>query len=153
MSNHKQREIKFLIVNVFVAISKMKECVRLFSNEDEFRQSSSKWDAAIRELKVIEEALKSLLEDEQFTATSSTYLRNIVDVRDLIVHNDFGTDAFEVWDLIANKLALLDDDLKNVVHSSNISMGTAIETEIIKYFQLDDKKTIGFLKKLNKEMY
>ena len=47
-----------------------------------------------------------------------TYLRNIIDLRDIIVHSDF-----------------------------------AIETEIMKYFKLDDQKTVGFLKKLNREMY
>ncbi len=147
-------DVAHCIVDVFVAISKTKECVRSFSNEDEFRQSSSKWGAAIRELKRIEEALNRLLEDEQFTATSSAYLRNIVDLRDLIAESDVDrVGTLEVWDLITHKLVLLDNDLKNVLHTSNINMGTAIETELMKYFQLNDQNTVGFLKKLNREMY
>ncbi len=148
-----KREIELLIVDVFVAISKAKECVRLFSDENELRQSSSNRDAVIRQIKIIGEALNRLLEDEQFSATSSSCLHNIVDVRDLIVHGDFGSDTFEVWEIITNKLVLLDNDLKNVVHTSNINIGSAIEAELMKYFHLDDKKTAGILKKLNREMY
>ena len=153
MSNHKQRGIEFLIVDLFVAISKTKECVRPFNNEEAFRQSRSHWDASIRQLKNIEGALNRLLEDEQFNANSSSYLRNIIDFRDIIVHSDFGNDIFEILDLSTNRLDLLDNDLKNVVHSSNINMSTAIEAEIMEYFKLDDKNTVWFLKKLNREIY
>ncbi len=142
------------IVDVFVGIERTKEYVMPFSDEEEFNQSSADYDAAIRELNIIREALNRLLEDEQFTAASSAYLRNIVDLRDLIAESDVDrVGTLEVWDLITNKLVLLDNDLKNVVHSSNINMGTVIETELRKYFQLDDKKSVGFLKKLNREMY
>ncbi len=150
MSSHKQRDIELLIVDVFVAISKTKECVRPFIN---VKQSSSGHDASIKQIKVIEEALNRLLEDEQFNATSSSYLRKIVDFRDSIVHSDFGSDTFKLWDLITNRLTLLDNDLKNVVHTSNINISSAIETEIMKYFQLDNQNTVGFLKKLNREIY
>ena len=151
MSKNIQKDIAFVIVDVFVAIAKTKAYVRPFSNEVEFRQSSSDWDAAVKKLNIIEETLNILLEDVQFNATS--YLHNIVDLRDVIVHSDFGNDTFEVWDLITQKLVLLDNDLKNIVYSSNITMGPAIETELMKYFQLDNKKSVGFLKKLNREMY
>ena len=93
------------------------------------------------------------MEDEQFNALLSSYFSNIVDLRNTIAHSYFTNDTFEVWDLIINRLVLLDDDLKNVLHSLNIRMGTAIEAGIMKYFKLDDKNTVGFLKKLNREMY
>ena len=153
MSKNDQRDIALLIVDVFVAISKTKEYARPFSDAEEFRQSSSDRDAAIRQLKIIEEALNIVLEDEQFNTSSSGYISNIVDLRNVIARSDFGTDALEVWDVITNRLALLDNDLKNVLHASNIHMGTAIEAELMTYFQLDDKKTVAFLKKLNREIY
>ncbi len=141
------------IVDVFVGIERTKEYVMTFSDAEEFKQNSADWDAAIKELNIIEEALNSLFEDEQFTASSPSYLHDIADLKDLIAQSDVDSDAFEVLDLITNKLVLLDNDLKNVVHSSNINMGSAIETELMKYFYLGDKKSVGFLKKLNKEMY
>jgi uncharacterized protein with HEPN domain len=153
MSKKKQRDIALFIVDIFVAISKTKEYVAPFNDEEEFRHSSLHWDATIRQLEIIGEALNKLLEDDQFNASSPSYFRKIVNFRNVIAHSYFGIDALEVWDVITNKLILLDNDLKNVVHTSNINIAAAIEAEIIEYFQLVDKKTVGFLKKLNKEMY
>ena len=66
MPRKQQRDITLFIVDVFVAIVKTKEYVEPFDDEDEFRHSSLHWDASIRQLEVIGEALNHLLDDEYF---------------------------------------------------------------------------------------
>ena len=111
MSNKKTRDIELFIVDIFVAIQKIKLYTKDFHDEEELRYSSLHWDATIRELEVIGEALNTLLDDEYFCSLSPSYFRKVVNFRNVIAHGYFGIDASEVWNVISHKLELLEDDL------------------------------------------
>ena len=148
MPKKKQREITLFIVDIFIAIIKTKEYIAPFSDADAFRHSSLHWDATIRQLEVIGEALNNLLEDEYFESLSPKYFRKIVNFRNVIVHGYFGIDTEEVWDVVSDKLLLLDNDLKDVVENSTIDLTYAIETTIAEYILLDDEIVIRYLNTL-----
>jgi uncharacterized protein with HEPN domain len=152
MSRKKQRDIELFLVDVFIAIEKIKEYVKPFSNEEDFRHSSLHWDATIRQLEVIGEALNNLLNDEEFSALSPDYFRKIVNFRNIIVHGYFGIDLGEVWNIISEKLDILNVDLLDIVQS-NIKISTAINSEIDEYNRLNDTKTVEFLIKMRKKLY
>lgn len=147
MSKKKQRDIELFIVDIFVAIQKTKEYVEPFENEEDFRHSSLHWDAAIRQLEVIGEALNNLLDDDYFNSLSPSYFRKIVNFRNAISHGYFGIDLHEVWNVICEKLDILDGDLKSLI-KSNIDLSFAIDTEINEYMQLKDTKIIDYLEHL-----
>ena len=109
------------------------------------------WDATIRQLEVIGEALNKLLEDESFSALSPKYFRKIVNFRNVIAHGYFGIDLDEVWNVLAEKLDILNIDLRDIV-KENIDLSIAIESEINEYTKLDDLKIVEYLKSLNIEM-
>ena len=146
MSRKQQRDITLFIVDVFVAIVKIQEYIEPFDDEDEFRHSSLHWDASIRQLEVIGEALNHLLEDEYFASVSPKYFRKIVNFRNVIAHGYFGIDTEEVWDVICNKLILLDTDLQEVVHSEKIDLSLALEKTMNEYTVLNDKTIMNYLK-------
>ena len=146
MSRKQQRDITLFIVDVFVAIAKIKEYIEPFDDEDEFRHSSLHWDASIRQLEVMGEALNHLLEDEYFASVSPKYFRKIVNFRNVIAHGYFGIDTEEVWDVICNKLILLDTDLQEVVHSEKVDLSLALEKTMNEYTVLNDKTIISYLK-------
>ncbi len=146
MPKKKQRDITLFIVDIFVAITKIKEYIEPFDDEDGFRHSSLHWDASIRQLEVIGEALNNLLEDEYFASISPKYFRKIVNFRNVIAHGYFGIDTEEVWDVISNKLILLNNDLHNVVNNADIDLVYAIETTIDEYIALNDKLIVNYLK-------
>ena len=145
MSKKQQRDITLFIIDVFVAISKIKEYIEPFDNEDEFRHSSLHWDASIRQLEVIGEALNHLLEDDYFASVSPKYFRKIVNFRNVIAHGYFGIDTEEVWDVICSKLILLDTDLQEVVRSEKIDLSLALEKTMNEYTVLNDKTIINYL--------
>ena len=146
MCRKRQRDITLFIVDVFVAIVKIQEYIEPFDDEDEFRHSSLHWDASIRQLEVIGEALNHLLEDEYFASVSPKYFRKIVNFRNVIAHGYFGIDTEEVWDVICNKLILLDTDLQEVVHSEKIDLSLALEKTMNEYTVLNDKTIMNYLK-------
>ena len=148
MPKKKKRDITLFIVDIFVAITKIEEYIEPFNNEDDLRHSSLHWDATIRQLEVIGEALNNLLEDEYFTSISPRYFRKIVNFRNVIAHGYFGIDTEEVWDVLTTKLILLDNDLEKIVKNSTIDLKYAIETTRDEYIVLDDKTIVNYLKTL-----
>ncbi|MCW8895322.1 HepT-like ribonuclease domain-containing protein [Sulfurimonas sp.] len=148
MSKNKKRDIELFIIDIFVAIQKLKEYTKEFIDEEELRYSSLHWDATIRELEIVGEALNNLLNDKGFSLLSPSYFRKIVDFRNVIVHGYFGIDASEVWNVIVGKLDILYEDLLTIV-DNNIDLSEAIKYEILEYEKLKDKNIVKYLKSIS----
>jgi len=143
MSN-KTRDIKLFIVDIFVAIQKIKKYTNSFKNSNDLLHSSLHWDATIRQLEIIGEALNKLLEDEKFSALAPTYFRKVVNFRNNIVHGYFGIDIDEVWNVITLHLDILQSDIQNII-KSNIDITDAIDSEIEEYKKLHDIDIVKYL--------
>jgi uncharacterized protein with HEPN domain len=144
MSKKKQRDLEYFIVDIFVAIDKINRYTKIFNNADELRYDSLHWDATIRELELIGEALNNLLDDDNFSLNVPNYFRKVVNFRNTISHGYFGIDEEEVWSIIKNKLELLMEDILNICKSINLN--DAINAQIVDYEKLKDVQTIKFLK-------
>ena len=144
MSNKKKRDIELFIVDVFVAIQKIKEYTKTFDNPNDFQHSSLHWDATIRQLEIIGEALNKLLEDDKFNSASPSYFRKIVNFRNNIVHGYFGIDLDEVWNVVTGNLDKLRIDLNNII-KDNIDITEAVLCEIEEYKNLNDVNIVKYL--------
>jgi len=138
------------IVDIFVAVYQLNKYTESFSNKDDFRHSSLHWDASIRQLEIIGEALNKLLENESFSQVVPGYFRKIVNFRNVISHGYFGIDVDEVWNVIKEKLHTLNEDLQTIV-GRKIDLHLAIETEIEEYILLEDISLVIFLTELQKQ--
>ena len=139
----KTRDIELFIVDVFVSLEKIRIYTLDFELADSFKHSNLHWDATIRQLEILGEALNHLLNDKQFSSYAPKYFRKIVNFRNVIVHEYFGIDAEEVWDVITNKLILLNVDMKVIVKEIDISSAvSSVEEEI------EDINIIQMLQKL-----
>ncbi|WP_428738386.1 HepT-like ribonuclease domain-containing protein [Sulfurimonas sp.] len=140
----KKRDIELFIVDTFVSIQKIKGYVAPFHNPNDLLHSSLHWDATIRQLEIIGEALNKLLEDEKFKANSPEYFRKIVNFRNNIVHGYFGIDLDEVWNVITVHLDILENDMKKIL-KNNIDIKDAVESEIQEYTKLADETMVKYL--------
>jgi uncharacterized protein with HEPN domain len=147
MSNNKKRDIELFIVDIFVAIEKIKEYAQPFNNPSDFQHSSLHWDASMRQLEIIGVALNKLLEDENFNSLAPSYFRKVVNFRNSIVHGYFGIDLDEVWNIITEKLEILKADLTLIV-KDNINLEDAILCEIEEYKSLNDINIVKYLMQL-----
>jgi len=118
-----KRDVSFYIVDVFIAIDKIKRYIKEFKSVDELLYSELHWDATIRELEIIGEATKHILKDE---IIDSKY-RRIVDFRNQITHGYFGIDENIVWDVLQNKLPQYQNDLKEILLRLDIDLNSAIK--------------------------
>ena len=92
------------------------------------------WDSVIREFEIIGEATNYLIKNNILDETS----RVVVDFRNLLIHNYFGIDAEEVYDVvksdlpnfknqITDKLSQIDNDLKNDLIEAYIQSNSYLE--------------------------
>ena len=131
MSNS-ERSLELFLVDILIAIQKVKNYTKNFSSANDLQYDELHWDATIRELEIIGEALNNLLKDVTFTSISPSYFRKIVNFRNAIAHGYFGIVEEEVWDIITEKLDILEKDLLNVI-KNNFNISEAIESEVYKH--------------------
>ena len=89
MSKKQQRDIELFIVDIFVSIQKIKTYTKEFKNSQDFAHSGLHWDASIRQLEIIGEALNKLLKNDNFNLLAPSYFRKVVNFRNIIIHGYF----------------------------------------------------------------
>ena len=126
-----KRSVELFIVDIFVAIQKIKHYTQMIENADDFLADQLRWDACIRNLEIIGEATNNLLKDEIFNSYSPKYFRQVVNFRNMISHAYFGISQEEVWNVVTEKIDILEVDLKRV-SLENFILDEALEEEISK---------------------
>lgn len=114
-----KRISEFFIVDILIAIDKVKRYTHEFKSSQEFLYDEKSFDATMRELEIIGEATKHLIRGNLL----DTEWQIVVDFRNVIAHEYFGIDSDEIWEVITVYLA-------------------TFETEIIKLFDNSDKDVL-----------
>ncbi len=151
MSKTRERDIELYMLDILLAIQKIKKYTNSFHNGEDLLHTEINWDATIRQFEIIGIALNHLLDDEKFTKASPAYFRKIVNFRNTIAHGYFGVNSEEVWDIVTSKLTLLESDMEEVINK-NFNISHAIELEIQKYKELPDSTIYDYLQLLQKDM-
>jgi uncharacterized protein with HEPN domain len=79
-----------------------------------FKQDTKTFDAVVRNLEIIGEAVKSL-PDSVRSKHSEIDWKRIGGLRDILIHEYFGVDAEIIWDVIENKLGTLEAAAKDIL--------------------------------------
>ncbi len=95
-----KRPIDFFVYDIFVAILKIEQTASRFDNPQDLLHHYTSWDSIIREFEIIGEASKHLLKEGVLPNDK----RAVVDFRNVVIHEYFGIDADEVWDIIHEDL-------------------------------------------------
>lgn len=131
------RDVSLYIVDILIAIDKIHRYTGSFKSGEELLSHEMAWDATIRELEIIGEATKILLQN----GSLSPEYRKIVDFRNQINHGYFGIDAEIVWDVIVHKLPLYKNEFEVVKKHLNIDLREAIE-----HAKLENENNVHVLK-------
>ena len=111
-----KRHIEHFMIDILITIDKIKRNIREFKTVEEFASNEQAFDAIMRELEVIGEAVKYIIQNREIPPQMGTELRKVVDFRNIIAHEYFGIDAEIIWDIIKNKLP----ELKKTLQSFNL---------------------------------
>jgi len=99
------RDYRVFLDDILEAVGKIEEYTRGMSKE-EFSRDSRTRDAVVRNLEIIGEAVKQLPEEVRARQADVEW-KKIGGLRDILIHRYFGIDAEIIWDILANKLPLL----------------------------------------------
>jgi len=114
-----KRESALYLLDVLIAYDKILRYTKGFTNGDDLLHSEMEWDATVRELEIIGEATKNLIQENIIGQEN----RRIVNFRNQIAHGYVGIDADIVLDIITNKLPIFTKMLTQL----NLNLDNAIE--------------------------
>ena len=103
------RNLKKYLFDIYVAINTIEEYVgnpKIFDNYEKNRQLQQ---AVERNLEIIGEVVKRVLELDQNINTSNA--RKIVSARNRIIHGYDDIDNAEIWSIIINSLPILKEEI------------------------------------------
>ena len=130
------RVSELFLFDIFVAIHKIKETVKNQTDGNELKHNYMAWDTVIREFEIIGEATKHLIESDVFSKDK----REIVNFRNVLIHEYFGIDEEEVFDIATNKL----DELEKLVVLKIDLMEQELKAELLED-TLEENKYLTFI--------
>lgn len=102
-----KRDKELFLFDILIAILKIEDYVENFSEAQSLKFDYKTWDAVIREFEIIGEATNYQIKLNHF----SNEKREIVDFRNILIHEYFGIDADEIWDIINNFLNIYKNEI------------------------------------------
>jgi len=117
------RDNRLYIVDIFIAINKIQRYTQNFQSADALRWDEIVWDATIRELEIMGEATRILIQSD---ILENKKYRKMVDFRNIIAHGYFGLDEDEVYSVVKEKLTPFEDELILLVHNNSILLEEAL---------------------------
>ncbi len=121
------RDFRLYIVDIFIAINKIGRYTQEFEDGESLRWHEMAWDSTIRELEILGEATRVLL---QTNFLQDKKYRKIVDFRNIIAHGYFGLDEEEVFYVCKTKLEELEEELILLLKDKKIEIEKVLELSI-----------------------
>lgn len=138
-----KRVVEFFIVDILIAIEKVKRYTFEFKCAQDFMHDEKSFDATMRELEIIGEATKHLIRGNLL----DNEWQIVVDFRNVIAHEYFGIDSDEIWEVITIYLDKFGDEITKLFENGD----KEILDDVIKS-NLDDfkysTKTVALLTNL-----
>ncbi len=85
-------------------------------NADEFYEDEKTFDAVLINFVIIGESVARLSKEFKENETKIPWLK-IKDFRNIVVHDYFGVDAEEVWQIVQDKIPILKLDIQKIIES------------------------------------
>ncbi|MBB5021952.1 HepT-like ribonuclease domain-containing protein [Desulfurispira natronophila] len=144
----RNRRLELFVVDILLAGFRIKEYTQGVRDAEELRQQNMRWDATIRQLEIVGEAVGNILKDQSASGLAPSYFRRIVNFRNVIAHGYFGIDADEVWGVTQEHLPVLVTDIMELAIALNLEMERVVALEVCDLERRGDRQAISYLQGL-----
>lgn len=133
---------ELFLFDILVAIFKINNTVADFDSGSKLKRNYLAWDSIIREFEIIGEATKNLIDNNLLDNTK----REIVNFRNVLIHEYFGIDEEEVYDIAKNKLSAF----KEAILVKIASIDKELKEELVVDFIAENEYFDFIVKELKK---
>jgi uncharacterized protein with HEPN domain len=130
-SSKVDRCVEMFMLDVYIAILKIKHTSSRFTNVQDLLHDYNSWDSVIREFEIVGEASKYLLKSNLLNKD----YQKIVNFRNQITHEYFGIDQDVVWLIIDTKLYHLEDTIVELIYK----IVPKLKQDLIEAFKEDNR--------------
>ena len=123
-----KREIELFIFDIYIAILKIEYVAKDYEDAQKMLHDFKSWDTIIREFEIIGEASNHLLKNELLDKRYQI----VVDFRNLIIHEYFGIEPDEVYDIINSELVSFKEVIYNLIKNLDSELRIELKNGYIK---------------------
>ncbi|MCF7800239.1 DUF86 domain-containing protein [Candidatus Babeliales bacterium] len=112
-----KRPIYFFIIDILISIDNSSRYFKKIKKPWDLVKNSLVCDAIIRNLEIIGEAMNHVLRDEKLQSLIKPDWRDIVDFRNIAIHEYFGINYEEVFDIVETEIPKLESEIFDLIKS------------------------------------
>lgn len=109
-----KRESKIFLEDILISIEKIEKYTKDIKSIDNFANNEIVVDAVLRNLEIIGEAARNLSE-EIYKKYADIPWKNIIGLRNVVIHGYFVVDLEIIWKIIREQLPILKDKIKAIM--------------------------------------
>lgn len=114
-----KRVIEFFAIDILISIEKARKYSQSYDSAEEFHTNEMAFAATLRELEIIGEAVRAILEHPPYDQHVKQKWRIIVDCRNVIAHEYFGISYNEISKIIYRDLPIFEEEFINFLKKIN----------------------------------
>lgn len=111
------RDYKVYLDDILESISRIRQYTSELRSADTFVKDQKTFDAVIRNLEIIGEAVRNIPEDVRAKYPSVEW-RKMMGLRNILAHQYFGVSPEIVWDIIVNKITVFEIHVREIIKQS-----------------------------------
>ena len=101
------REKELFLFDILIAIEKIRDIAKDYTNADDLMFNYRDWDSIIREFEIIGEAMRNCIDFGIFENDKNK--RKVIDFRNILIHKYFGIDPEAVLNIAKENIEWLED--------------------------------------------
>ncbi|MFA5074603.1 MAG: HepT-like ribonuclease domain-containing protein [Candidatus Babeliales bacterium] len=131
-------------------MDKIKRRIRKVKNVEDFIKNEDVFDATLRDLEIIGEAARHVLENELVPQEKERYWRKIVDFRNVVAHEYFGIDVDIIFELATKTVFDFEKEVLDLILKFKVKKKfmQILEDEISRLNKMSRILSVEYLDKL-----
>ena len=110
-----KRQIELFVIDILVALDVVNRHADKIQTADDLINDEIICSAMMRQLEIIGEAMKYLIQADELKNYVNPHWRKIVDFRNIVAHEYFGINYYQVFDIIKIQIPRLEQEIIDLI--------------------------------------
>lgn len=147
-----KRMVDLFVLDIIISIDRIKRYSKKLGNGEDLRNNETLCSAILREVGIIGEAMNQILQTKKLAPLIKPDWRDIVDFRNVVIHEYFGLSFDEVYQIIKKELPILEKEFINFIKKlwCEKTMQQSFEDTLNELRWMGRDESVKYLTKLKK---